>query len=250
MTSENTLKALSTSTNDLIVGNYMVLFGGRDLSGEFFTKSTKFESNFTNVGMLYVDFEHGLDPDDVGMDGSEVLGVVDWKSAKVDEKGIFVERVLNRRASYMDILGEMIKAGVIGTSSQCAPGKSLKKPNGEITEWPLMRDSLTVTPMEPRMVTENLLAAAKSLAGIFPHNKSLADMAGVPVVEPDDGLKAIETIKSLRDAERFLRDSGISRTEAVAFMSRVKSLGQSDSEGGEMLQIAEWLRKSHTHLPV
>lgn len=247
---ENTLKALSTSTNDLVVGNYMVLFGGRDLSGEYFTKSTRFDSNFTNVGMLYVDFEHGLDPDDIGLGGSDVMGVVDWKSAKVDERGIFVERVLNRRAAYMDIVEELIKAGIVGTSSQCAPGKKSKKLDGEITAWPLMRDSLTVTPMEPRMVTENVLASAKSLAAAFPHNKSLADLAGVPHVEVTNGLQSIETIKSLRDAERFLRDSGISRSEAVAFMSRVKSLGQSDSEGGEMQQIAEWIKQSHKHLPV
>lgn len=249
MKSDNPLKALSTSTNDLIVGNYMVLFGGRDISGEYFTKSTQFESNFTDLGVLYVDFEHGLDPDKVGLGSSDVLGVVDWKSAKVDDKGIFVERVLNRRASYMDILGELIKAGVIGNSSQCAPGRKTKNLDGEITVWPLMRDSLTVTPMEPRMVTENVLAAAKSLVEIFPHNKSLAEIAGVPVIDLDSGLKAIETIESLRDAERFLRDSGISRTEAVAFMSRVKSLGQSDSEGGEMQRIAEWIKRSHKHLP-
>ena len=126
----NTLKALSTAGNDLIVGNYMVLFGGRDLSGEYFTKSTKFDSAFTDVGTLYVDFEHGLDPDNLGIGGSDILGVVDWKSAKVDEKGIFVERVLNRRASYMEYLGELIKAGVIGTSSQCAPGQKSKNLDG------------------------------------------------------------------------------------------------------------------------
>jgi hypothetical protein len=245
----NHLKALSSTENDLIVGNYMVLFGGRDLSAEYFTKSTRFTSKYTDVGVLYVDFEHGLDPDDLGMDASEVLGVVDWKSAKVDEKGIFVERVLNRRASYMDVLSELIKAGVIGTSSACVPGKSLKNKDGEIVEWPLMRDSLTVTPMEPRMVGDNILAAAKSLAAAFPHNKSLAQFAGVPVVESESTIKSIEAIANLRDAERFLRDSGVSRAAAVAFMSRVKSLGQSDSDGGELRHIADLLKKSRVYQP-
>lgn len=183
-----------------------------------------------------------MDPDNLGISGSDVLGVVDWKSAKFDEKGIFVERVLNRRASYMDFLGELIKAGVIGTSSQCAPGRKTKNLDGEITSWPLMRDSLTVTPMEPRMVTENILEAMKSLSGAFPHNKSLAKMAGLPIIDADDGLKAIETLESLRDAERFLRDSGVSRTAAVAFMSRIKSLGQSDSDGGATKLIIEHMK--------
>jgi len=53
----------------------------------------------------------------------------------------------------------------------------------------------------------------------------------------------IEIIENLRDAERFLRDSGMSRAEAVAFIAKVKSLGQSDSDGGEMQQIVEALKR-------
>jgi HK97 family phage prohead protease len=56
-------------------------------------------------------------------------------------------------------------------------------------------------------------------------------------------VKGIETIENLRDAERFLRDSGMSRAEAVAFIGRVKSLGQSDSDGDEMQQIIEALKR-------
>jgi len=240
MAAGNNLKALSKTTNDLIVGNYMVLFDGHDLVNEFFTKSTVFDSNYTKTGVLYVDFEHGLDPDDIGMSDADVLGVVDWKSAKMDDKGIFVERVLNRRASYMDILSEMIDAGVIGTSSACVRGKSVKKPSGEIVEWPLMRDSLTVTPMEPRMVGENILSAAKSLAAVFPFNKSLAALTGATIIDTDSTVKNIESIESLRDAERFLRDSGLSRTGATAFMSRLKSLGQSDSDGGALRELLQF----------
>ena len=58
----NNLKAISIGETDIRVGNYMVLFGGRDLVGEFFTKNTKFDSRYTDLGVLYVDFEHGQDP--------------------------------------------------------------------------------------------------------------------------------------------------------------------------------------------
>lgn len=57
------------------------------------------------------------------------------------------------------------------------------------------------------------------------------------------GVKGIEEIENLRDAERHLRDSGMSRAEAVAFIARVKSLGQSDSDGGDMQQIVEALKR-------
>lgn len=53
----------------------------------------------------------------------------------------------------------------------------------------------------------------------------------------------IENIENLRDAERCLRDSGMSRAEAVAFIGRIKSLDQSDSDQGEMQQIVEALKR-------
>jgi HK97 family phage prohead protease len=44
------------------------------------------------------------------------------------------------------------------------------------------------------------------------------------------GVKNVEMISDLRSAEKYLRDLGMSRAESVAFISRVKSLGQSDSD--------------------
>lgn len=241
----NPLKALSKSPNELIVGNYMVLFGGKDLVGEYFTKNTMFDSGYTDIGMLYVDFEHGLDPDGLGIDENNVLGVVDWKSAKADERGIFVKRVLNRRAKYIDFLSEFIDAGMIGNSSEAVRGKTLRKPNGEITAWPLKRDTLTLTPMEPRMITGNLIEAAKSLAAMFPHSKALATLTGAPDLEPVR-LKTIEEIGDLSGAELYLREvGGVSRSEAKALVSRLLSIARREvgrlDESDEMKAIAKLL---------
>jgi uncharacterized protein len=52
------------------------------------------------------------------------------------------------------------------------------------------------------------------------------------------GVKSIETIESLRAAEAYLRESGgLSKSEALAFLARIKSLhGRSDSvELGELV---------------
>ena len=244
-TENNPLKALSKSPNELIVGNYMVLFGGKDLVGEYFTKNTMFDSGYTDIGMLYVDFEHGLDPDGLGIDENNVLGVVDWKSAKADERGIFVKRVLNRRAKYIDFLSEFIDAGMIGNSSEAVRGKTLRKPNGEITAWPLKRDTLTLTPMEPRMITGNLIEAAKSLAAMFPHSKALATLTGAPDLEPVR-LKTIEEIGDLSGAELYLREvGGVSRSEAKALVSRLLSIARREvgrlDESDEMKAIAKLL---------
>lgn len=57
------------------------------------------------------------------------------------------------------------------------------------------------------------------------------------------GVKSIESIEDLKTAEQYLRDSGMSRREAVAFIARVKGLGQSDSDEGGMKEIVEALKR-------
>ena len=216
----NNLKAVSKTDNELVVENYIILFGGEDLSGEFFTKDTEIKSAYTDLGILYVDFEHGYDVVDTGNDPDNVLGYVDWKSSKIDDKGIFVRRVLNRQSQYVQYISDLIDAGVVGTSSQAVSGKTVKKSSGEIIEWPLMRDSITFTPLEPRMLGENALSAAKSLVELVPYCKSLRSLAGLKTIE---NAKNIELITDLKSAEKYLRDSGLSKSAATAFMAKVRS---------------------------
>jgi hypothetical protein len=226
---KNNLKAISSTDTELRVGNYMMLFGGKDLVGEFFTKNTAFDSNFTDIGTLYVDFEHGRDVDRVGNSSDNVLGVVDWKSARVDDVGVFVERVLNRRSEYVRYLEKLIEAGIVGTSSEAVSSGVRKKASGEIVAWPLMRDSLTVTPMEPRMIGENALVAAKALADAFPASRSLAALVGNEVENPI----TVDDVNDLKSAEQFLREAGLRKQEATAFVSRLKGLVRSDSDTGD-----------------
>lgn len=202
----NNLKAISSTDDELRVGNYIVLFGGEDLVGEFFTKNTNFESSYVKSTVLHVDFEHGQDVDDLDMDRNEVLGFVDWKTAKVDETGIFVERVLNRQAKYMEFIEPLINEGLVGNSSEAISGKTSRLDSGEITDWPLMRDTLTFTPMEPRMISSNSMAALKAL--------------NIP--EPNTELKNCEKLK---DVESVLRlKHGISQREATAIVAAVKRI--------------------------
>ena len=195
---KNALKAISRTDDELRVGNYIVLFGGRDLEGigseiingdgsrgEFFMPTTQFESAYTKAGAFHIDWEHGkreLSPD-------EVLGTVDWKTARWDEKGIFVERVLNRRSKYVQFVEDLIEQGLIGTSTQPVQVGVSKKANGEIESWPLYRDSLTVMPMEPRMMQEfgdNVLQAFKALGIPVPAQDDTANDSTPPEAEPED----------------------------------------------------------------
>lgn len=74
-----------------------------------------------------------------------------------------------------------------------------------------------------------------------------------PVTFPANGasrisaVKSIDTLESLADAERFLRDAGgLSKAQAVAFIGRIKSLsGRSESdELGEIMQSLKGLQQT------
>jgi len=207
----NPLKALSRNDAELRVANYIVLFGGRDLeglgsdnknadgsTGEYFTPQTVLDSPYTKAGALYVDWEHSA-----GELGDELLGVVDWKTAHVDDKGVFVERVLNRRNQYVQWVEALIDARLIGTSSEADPNGVEKAANGEIVRWPLYRDTLTVTPMEPRMLTENTVQAFKALG--IPVPEHTAEPEPETETEPEGAQASVSVVKATvwSEAERF-----------------------------------------------
>jgi len=185
---DNALKTISTTEDELRVGNYIAVYGGRDLEwlrnggnpdgskGEFFTEKTVFDSPYTETGVLYVDWEHGEGKSVDGPTGPghhDLLGTIDWKTARRDPQGLWVERVLNRRNEYVRALENLVQAGLIGTSSEAIPEKVVKKSTGEIAVWPLMRDTLTVWPAEPRMLSANVLQSVKALSDRMPSLKAL-----------------------------------------------------------------------------
>ena len=58
------------------------------------------------------------------------------------------------------------------------------------------------------------------------------------------GVKTIEGISTIRDAEKYLRDAGFSRREAVAFIARVKGFSQSESSDSAMQEIIEAIKRA------
>ena len=222
MLEKNEIKALSKTDDELRVGNYIVLYGGRDLEGfagkgknrdgslgEFFSPDVDLESSYTKTGVLHVDWEHGksrkLDGNDApGKD--DVLGYVDWKTAKRDKIGVWAERVLNRRNRYMQFVETLIEEGLIGNSVETIEEGIEIKSNGEIVKYPLMRDTLTVTPMEPRMITENAIGALKALKILAQDNPSLEAL--LPE-EPGDGSSADATAGKNRADRRAIQRKAI-----------------------------------------
>ena len=177
----NALKAVAETDDELRVQNYIVLFDSRDLTGEevdgfgtgnknadgstgeYFTEATEVESIFTKSGTLPIGWEHG-EP----IPGEPMiphgLGYVDWKTAQRDANGWLVERILDRRNKFIQAIEPIIRARKIGTSSEAH--KSVVANDGRIEQWPLVGDTLTVKPFEPRMLEDNpvLMKSVKELA--------------------------------------------------------------------------------------
>lgn len=206
----NALKAVEQTDDLLWVGNYIVLFNVRDgegafskhknpdgTLGEYFTPDTQLESSYTKSGRVYLDWEHRQDDsEDAPGNDDEVLGYVDWSTAKADEQGVWVKRALYRHREYMKHLEELIGAGVIGTSSEAIGKKVRKSADGEIVRWPIHRDTLTVTPMEWRNKSENVVAALKGLAEYVPAIKSALHLATPePEAAPEAGQPAAAAVK-------------------------------------------------------
>lgn len=224
----NALKAVSMTDNELIAANYIIMFGDKDShdlegiltpygnadgsAGEFFTKATQLESAFTKAGRLPVNWEHGIKPDgkDIEQPGrDDPLGYVDWKSARVDDTGVWVNRVLNRHHKYMRYIKILMDNDIIGTSSEAVRGSAKSLANGEVEIWPLSGDALTVMPVDWRQKwnNENVLQAVKGLADLDAAFKSLLPQPD----EPDE-------------QEPSAGDAGASRTARLAVKSkRVKA---------------------------
>ena len=222
----NALKAISQTDTELRVGNYLVLYGGRDLEGtlsakknadgsigEYFAPTTQLDSPYTAAGRLPVGWEHGRAPE--GEDPG-TLGWVDWATAKSDALGVWVERVLDRRNRYVRLLETLIAEGMIGTSSEADGAQVEKAEDGRIDRWPLIGDTLTVSPMEPRMLTANALQAAKALGLVadLPEPEAKAEGAGDGLA---DAVKAADVVTI--QSQDHLSEATMAENETIA-MSR------------------------------
>lgn len=197
------LKVIEKTDDTLTVEGYVAIYGDeqhRDLDGEYFHAGTAFDSGYTKVNSLVVDWEHGQEPDMDEAGGKltqpgrhDPIGTLDWTTARNDGIGILARAILNRREWYVKELVEpLAMAGLLGGSSEAIPGKVVKN-GGRIDVWPLMRYALTVTPADPRQVTEHQIQLVKSLAGRYPMFKHLLIQAGDTTKNQPDAVQTVAT---------------------------------------------------------
>ena len=142
-------------------------------------------------------------------DAEEPIGV--WLEMTEDAKGLRVKGRLALETVRGKEAHALLKLGALNGLSIGFVSK----------EWAYDRDS------EVRTLTEIDLWEVSLVT--FPANEAARVQ----------GVKTIELIDDLKSAEQYLRDVGLSRTEAKAFIARMKNLGQRNADDGDMQQLAE-----------
>lgn len=131
-----------------------------------------------------------------------------WDALQEDEKGLYVRGQLTPGYSVSADIKAAMQHGTV---------------EGMSVGFSVTKDDYSVG--TSGMIFKNISYLREISICTFPAN----EMAGV------SSMKSIDTIKTIRDAEAFLRDSaGFSRSEAQAFIARVKSAGRSDFDGGDI----------------
>ncbi len=132
---------------------YAVRFGDADhadLQRDYYTKSTDFWLDHFGWPRP-ITYHHGMDAQ---TRNDPVIG--HWLKAGVDDVGVWMEGQMDRAHAYYKAMKELAQRGYLRLSSDSAPQWVIRErqQNGvnEIKRWPLVTSSVTVTPMEPRML--------------------------------------------------------------------------------------------------
>lgn len=135
------------------IKGYAMMWGNAaitDVEAEYFTKFTDFWDTRLGKSPRPLTWDHAQDG---SLKASPVIGdIVDFGD---DEIGRWYVAKLDRSHRYRKAIDELIKNGVLGTSSDSAPQYVERVKTGKATwlkTWPFFAAALTDTPAEPRMI--------------------------------------------------------------------------------------------------
>jgi HK97 family phage prohead protease len=201
------LKFADSDTKEMTFSGYGAVFGNVDSYGDVIQKGA-FRETLREAkkskqfpAML---LQHG----GWGVTSEDFTPIGIWTDMEEDDVGLRVEGKLADTARGREAY----------TLLKMTPRPAI---NGLSIGYRAKEYSLGTKPEEPRRTLKKVDLLEVSLV-TFPANPKARVSA----------VKSIEQLSTLAEAERYLRDAcGLSRAEAVAFVSRIKGLRPSDSEG-------------------
>jgi HK97 family phage prohead protease len=201
----------------------------------------KFDSSGTDAPMSFTGYGAVFNNVDAGGD--------------MIEPGAFAAFLSDVKAGKKDWPAMMSQHGAMGlTAEDLTPigvwtdfaedGHGLKVA-GQFADTPRGREMYTLMKMTPRPAINGLsigYIAKESIPRSSPDEprrrlKRIDLIEVSPVTRPMNGkarvesVKSIETLLTLNEAEDYLKSFGLSKTQAVAFISRVKGIGLGNPEG-------------------
>lgn len=243
------LKILEQDNTHAIIGGYGVVFGGTDLDGETFTAETDFMLDLAPVKAVYIDHS---EPTYVMTDGKRIkLTGIDEPVGRVievtpDDVGLYMRLQVEKANRYWSVVESMLATGKAGLSSGTI-GHLARRDGKTITRWPIVEESITLTPAEPRTVGS--VRRLKNVAEANPEIEALISEATAPVAvdsaieEPAAATIEItdtenekmsgENVTDPRDAEiKALSDRVNQMIELIEKSPALKSAGYTTDDGG------------------
>lgn len=124
--------------------------GLTDVEIEYFTKESNFWDDRLGKSARPLTWDHAQDET---FKAHPVIGEINEFGD--DELGRWYVAKLDTSHKYRKMIDQLIKDGVLGTSSDSAPQYIIREKTGKSTwlkEWPWFASALTNTPAEPRMI--------------------------------------------------------------------------------------------------
>lgn len=135
------------------IKGYTFLWGNpklTDVEIEYFTQESNFWDEKLGKSGRPLTWDHAQDED---FKATPIIGsITDFGD---DELGRWYVAKLDTSHKYRKVIDQLIKDGVLGTSSDSAPQYVVREKTGKsiwLKEWPWFASALTNTPAEPRMI--------------------------------------------------------------------------------------------------
>lgn len=190
------LKLLSENDNIAIYGGYGVVFGDQDIEGDTFTKETDFKLGLVPVKPVYIDHAQ---PSFVEYEGKLFeLKSIDNPVGNVievspDEIGLFMKLQFEKSSQYWEVVDKILSSNKSGLSSGSVP-HLVRRDGGVIKSWPIIEESITLTPAEPRTAKLGI-ERIKKAAELNPDLKSLIpEEGGTPSEESETDTDEAQTV--------------------------------------------------------
>jgi uncharacterized protein len=199
---QSRLKFAPTNSELMTFEGYASVYGNTDSQGDIIKQSAY--DSFINTGAMPVMFFNHDKYD---------IPIGRYTQAKSDTVGLYVHGELTKGLSKSQDLWAAMQHGTVN-------GLSVGIPFSGATFKTLSSGGLEFTDIQ--RVNEISICT-------FPANTQ-ARMSAI---------KSIDGIHTIRDGEDYLREAGLSKSEAVAFIGRIKTAIRSDSEGNQTAAILQ-----------